>query len=126
MQLGHAELSDQGVGLLHWKANWISSLRHALAAAVQSAHPDLDRAGVVDGLRLPGIVHTTILRWRDAPGAHAEELRQGFERAVQLAIKESKSNDEQFGLQLEIACVRIVAEGRPFMRDAVVLAEFEL
>lgn len=108
------QVFDNGVGVFLFddKSGAMNSLRRCLEeemACFQATLPEISDVNMED-VRIPNIIHSTVLRWRSWPAISNEQLQRLFNMAYEGATVTHTTNE------LRIGSICLLRESLPFMQ----------
>jgi hypothetical protein len=99
-------------GILLWKdtSGGMDVMRQCIRTAAKQLEPQLTAAGVsLDTLKIPGIVHSTFLRFYQVPTTPGPVIQERFQEQVVPRMT------EMFPVPYPVTAAKLVCERRPYM-----------
>jgi hypothetical protein len=99
-------------GILLWKdtSGGMDAMRQCIQTAAKQLEPQLQAAGVsLDTLKIPGIVHSTFLRFYQVPTTPGKVIQERFQEQVVPKMQ------EMFPVPYPVTAAKLVCERRPYM-----------
>jgi hypothetical protein len=99
-------------GILLWKdtSGGMEAMRQCIRTAAKQLEPQLTAAGVsIDTLKIPGIVHSTFLRFYQVPTTPGSIVQERFQTQVVPLL------EQMFPVPYPVTVAKLVCERRPYM-----------
>lgn len=99
-------------GILLWKdtSGGMDAMRQCIRTASKQLEPQLQAAGVsIDTISIPGIVHSTFLRFYQVPTTPGPVIQERFQQQVVPQM------EQMFPVPYPVTVAKLVCERRPYM-----------